>query len=120
MKKTLCCLLLATTIGLGGCLDSRVRLSNNVESDLNVKKVVTKRNHDGLLEIHISGENDASKYFKSEYRIVWLDSDGFPLDTLLSKWTPFPVYEGAEFHLSAVAPHPRATDFRIIIRKKED
>ena len=120
MKKTLCCLLLACLIGLSGCLDKRVKLNDNVDSDLDIEKVTTKRNHEGLLEVHISGDNDASEYFKSEYRIVWLDPDGFPIETLLSKWTPFPVFEDAEFHITAVAPHPRATDFRIVIRKKEN
>ena len=119
MKNVLLILLLLAVTSLFGCGDKRVALNKNVKGDLDVSDVQMHRNHAGFLEVHISGENDGNKYFKSEYRIVWLDEDGFPLDSLLSTWTPFPVFEDTEFHITAVAPHPRAVDFRIVIRKKE-
>ena len=120
MNKTICCLLLVCLVGLGGCMDNRIKLNKNIKSDLDIEKVVAERNNEGLLQVNINGENDTSKYFKSEYRIIWLDKNGTPLETILSDWTPFPVHEDAEFYITAVAPHPRATDFRIVIRRKEN
>lgn len=120
MKKIICCLLLVCLVGLSGCMDKRITLNKNVKSDLDIENITAERNHEGLLEVNISGANDTSKYFKSEYRIIWLDKKGAPLDTILSNWTPFPVYEDAEFYITAVAPHPRAVDFKIVIRRKEN
>jgi uncharacterized protein YcfL len=120
MKKLFCILLLIVGISLCGCADKRVFLNDNVDGDLDVSEVKMQRNHAGFLEVHIRGDNDAGKYFKPEYRIVWFDESGFPLDSLLSAWTPFPVFDDAEFYITAVAPHPRAVDFKIIIRKQEN
>ncbi len=112
-------LILCLGFMLSGCGDKRVTLSDNVASDIDIGKVTTHRNAAGFMEVVIVGENDKGKYFKSEYRIIWLDDRGAQLETILSKWTPFPVHEETEFRITAVAPHPRATDFRIVIRKKE-
>jgi hypothetical protein len=74
-------------------------------------------NSGGLLVIQVTGVNQTTSYKKLEYKIEWIDQNGFVIPTILSRWTEFPAFENTGFRFKAVAPKTTATDFRILIRK---
>lgn len=63
--------------------------------------------------------NTSTGYRNLEYKIDWIDRDGFVIKTILSRWTMFPAYGSSTFSFAGVAPKTTASDFRITIRKKE-
>lgn len=98
--------------------DPRVTIIDNfLASDILVSNVSSVINRGDLLEIQVTGTNNTSSYKKLEYKIEWLDNNGFIIPTILSRWTEFPAFGKAEFRFKAVAPQTTATDFRILIRK---
>ncbi|MCG8617751.1 MAG: YcfL family protein [Desulfobacterales bacterium] len=75
-------------------------------------------NYGGLMEVQVTGRNHSTYYKQLEYRIVWLDSRGIEIPTILSAWAMVPAFESAEFRFVAVSPSPSAADFRILLRKR--
>ncbi|MCP4114683.1 MAG: YcfL family protein [Desulfobacteraceae bacterium] len=90
-----------------------------IKPEIKVTGVATRINSGGFMEVQVTGTNKASGYRNLEYKIDWIDRDGFTIKTILSRWTMFPAYASSTFNFAAVAPKDSASDFRITIRKKE-
>jgi len=100
--------------------DPRVTVTGAIiRSEIKVTELTTRFNSGGFLEVQVTGINKASGYRDLEYKIDWIDRDGFVIKTILSRWTAFPAYANATFSLTGVAPKTSTSDFRITIRKKE-
>lgn len=100
--------------------DPRVTIiDSSLSSCIAITDVISKINQSGLMEIQVNGVNKTSFYKKPEYKVEWLDGKGFVIKTILSRWTGFPVYKKSDFSFKAVAPTPKATDYRILIREKD-
>ena len=116
-------LILLSLFLLFGCvtarpIDPRVTIIDSfLGSDISISNVSSVFNSGDLLEIQVIGVNQTAYYKKLQYKIEWLDQNGFAIPTILSRWTEFPAFENTEFRFKAVAPKPTATDFRILIRK---
>lgn len=116
-------LILLSVFLIAGCVtarpvDPRVKVIDNyLASDISISNVLSATNSGRLLEVQVTGVNKTALYKKLEYKIEWLDQNGFVISTILSRWTEFPAFENAEFRFKAVAPKTTATDFRILIRK---
>ncbi|MCG8563777.1 MAG: YcfL family protein [Desulfobacterales bacterium] len=80
-------------------------------------QVNSRLNSEGFLEVQVTGRNKTQNYKKLEYRVEWLDQSGFSLPSTITRWVPFPGFEGSQFRFNAVASHAKARDFRILIRK---
>ena len=87
--------------------------------EISITEVKALTNKGGLMEVQLTGVNNTSSYKKLEYRIEWLDKNGFLIETVMSRWTDFPAYGNSEFGFRAVSPATAATDFRIKIREED-
>lgn len=119
VKLILCVLLLFSgCVASKGRVDSRVKiLQQQMPSELTITEVASRVNPSGFMEVRVTGRNKGSEYARLQYRVDWLDQDGFPIKSLLSRWTSVPAYADSEFQFGAVAPNSDAADFRIKIRK---
>jgi len=100
--------------------DSKVTIIDYfLASEISVTELKTLTNKGGLMEVQLTGVNNTSSYKKLEYRIEWLDKNGFLIKTVMSRWTNFPAYGNTKFGFRAVAPTTAATDFRIKIREED-
>jgi len=97
--------------------DPRVRVISAHE--IKVTQVATRINSADFMEVQVNGKTSALGFTDLEYKVEWIDRDGFILKTIMSEWTSFPAYKGTPFNFNAIAPSDKAADFRITIRKKE-
>ena len=88
--------------------------------DLSIEEILDKTLDNGLLKVQINGLNKSNTYYQLEYRIVWLDKDGFVIKSLLSKWQSAPAYASSPFYVNAIAPSPKAKKYRVYIRKNQE
>ena len=113
------CMFILTGCMAAKSVDPRIAiLGTFLATDIAITDVSSLTNKGGFSEIQVTGINQTSSYKKLEYKIEWLDQNGFVIPTILSRWTSFPAYEKSEFRFKAVAPETTATDFRILIRKE--
>lgn len=116
-------LILLSVFLLTSCVTARpvdprvIIIDNFLASDISISNVSSMINSGGLLVIQVTGVNQTTSYKKLEYKIEWIDQNGFVIPTILSRWTEFPAFENTGFRFKAVAPKTTATDFRILIRK---
>jgi uncharacterized protein YcfL len=106
---------------LSGCatryVDSRVSfVDQNLSYDIDIKQVSSAVNKGGLLEIQLTGFNKKSFDKNIEYRIEWLDKNGFAIKTISTKWTRYFINKKSEFRIGQVGPNESASDFRIQLR----
>lgn len=87
--------------------------------DLSIEEIIDKRADSGLLKVQIKGINRSDRYYQLQYRVVWLDRDGFVIPSLLSKWQSAPAYASSPFYVNAIAPSPKAKRYRVYIRKNQ-
>lgn len=124
--KAFIIIITCTVLMLTGCTiinpaDPRVTIiDDNFFSDLTITAVKTTPHYGDLMEVQVTGRNDTSSYNKLEYKIEWLDNNEMLIPSVISGWTQFPGFENSEFRFKAVAPTMSATDFRIIIRRREN
>lgn len=117
---TLGCLFVLLLVGCATVrpVDPRVTVIDSVlEGNILISNVVSVPNKGGFLEVQVTGENQTRFYKNLEYKIEWLDRNGFAIPTILSRWTSFPAYKRSDFRFKAVAPKTAAADFRILIRQ---
>lgn len=84
---------------------------------IEIKQATTRRNDAGILELHINGYNRSYNTRRFRYRVEWLDEDGFMIQNKASVWLPASAMGKSPFSLKAVAPTPKATDFRMDTKK---
>lgn len=89
-------------------------------SDIVLKDVKGRKRADGFMEAQITGENHSKDYQSLKYRVVWMDKDGFVIETIMSNWAKVPAYENQPFAISAVSPNAKASTFRVYIKREEE
>jgi uncharacterized protein YcfL len=70
------------------------------------------------MQAQVTGQNLTNSYFKVEYRIVWMDENGFTIDTILSNWTDIPAYPNQPFYIHATSPNAKTQSFRLYLKKE--
>lgn len=141
MRKTIVCVA-AVALGMAGChkatSDSRVNMASGVRSDsagnniivrpvaefvsvvvgdgIEITDLKERRTPEDLLEVQLSGYNHAMSRRKFDYRVEWLDGDGMVLSSIMTKWMTQSAMPRSSFAFRAIAPNPRAVDFRINTR----
>lgn len=81
--------------------------------------VVLERNvrrRNDLLEAQVRGQNVSRKDLQFEYRYVWIDADGFPVDTGMSVWKPLNLRARDTAWMNGISPDPNAVDFQMAVR----
>jgi uncharacterized protein YcfL len=76
-----------------------------------------KRNH--LLTVQAEINNTGSDNQQLYYRFKWLDAAGFTVGGEES-WKPMLVYAYQKQTLSAVAPSPQVTDFKLVVQSPDN
>ncbi|MEE7627759.1 YcfL family protein [Methylobacter sp. Wu8] len=76
-----------------------------------------KRNH--LLTVQAEINNTDSDNQQLYYRFKWLDANGFTVGSE-EAWKPVLVYAYQKQTLTAVAPSPQATDFRLVVQSPDN
>ena len=86
---------------------------------IEITQAVTRRNDAGLLELHVNGYNRSYQTRRFRYRLEWLDENGLLIQSKTSVWLPASAMGKSPFSLKAVAPTPKAVDFRMDTKKWE-
>lgn len=76
-----------------------------------------KRNH--LLTVQAEINNTDSDNQQLYYRFKWLDANGFAVGGE-EAWKPVLVYAYQKQTLTAVAPSPQVTDFRLVVQSPDN
>jgi uncharacterized protein YcfL len=86
---------------------------------IQITKATTIRNDAGFMEVHVEGFNNSYNTKRFRYRVEWLDSNGFVLETKTSVWLPMSTMGKSPFSFKVVSPRTEAVDFRMDTRKWE-
>ena len=146
MKK-LSAMLIVTMFLLIGCggekkQDSRVKLQEGVASDTLGSNIITKplahiynditgqrieftdaklrRNNAGILELQVEFYNKSHNTERFQYKIEWIDADGFTINSKTNIWNNMSVAGKSNGVIPpAFAPNASAVDFKMNTRDQE-
>lgn len=108
------CLALLTTALLAGCSNTETAASKIVTmgqlDDIEVHQMRVAREN-GFLTVNVALNNTSRSNQTLFYRFAWLDDSGFPVAEE-EGWKALPLYGKQAKFLPAIAPTPKATDFR--------
>ena len=134
------CTLVAMVLLTVGCQSSLPRVktiesqsqgaradASYVDSYLNVRNIDTRQIDDGLLQVHAQIEVKRWAWYQVlkkmtqrdisfQYRCIWMDSDGVPIETATSTWETLVLEVGSVKDLVFTAPVQKAKEWRIEIR----
>lgn len=124
-----------------GSSDSRIKLQEGVASDTPGSNIVTKpvvhafsalvgdrigvtqavmrRNSADLLELQVEFYNKSFNTERFQYRVEWVDAQGFVIDSVTNNWTRMSVAGKSNGTIIAFAPNANAVDFRMDTRDQE-
>ena len=112
------CFIAAAALLINGCANTSPGLgSKNISyGDTKYIEVGAMRvaRENGFLTVKAQLTNTSSRNRMMYYRFAWLGNDGFPVADEES-WKSMTLYGSQSTVLPAIAPVPRATDFRIEI-----
>jgi len=89
-------------------------------SNISIMDIKGLKKSDGFMKAQVKGYNNSSSYELLEYRIIWLDGDGFKIESILSKWISIPAYGEQAFYINAISPSTKAKTFRVYIKKEKE
>jgi len=69
----------------------------------------------GFLTVNVQLNNTSSYNKQMYYRFAWLGNDGFPVADA-EAWKSATLYGSQTSYLPAIAPVPKATDFRLEVK----
>ncbi len=144
MKK-LGLMLIAIMLLVLGCnsnkQDSRIKLQEGVASDTLASNIVTKpiahiysaitgerieftnavtrRNNSDILELQVEFYNRSYNTERFQYKVEWLDANGFQINSKASVWLPMSVAGKSNGTITATAPNASAVDFKMNTRDQE-
>ncbi|HGM5582349.1 TPA: YcfL family protein [Pseudomonas putida] len=84
--------------------------------DIDVGQMRVAREN-GFLTVKVALNNDSRSNQTLYYRFAWLGSDGFPVADEES-WKTLTLYGKQASFLPAIAPTPKATDFRLEVHTR--
>lgn len=95
--------------------DKRVQTDASLSGKIAIIEVREGMTEGDLRRVQVELVNQSRKAMNVNYRFDWYDVNGMAVDTPLSIWKPISVQGGQPFSIAAVAPHPRAVDFRVML-----
>jgi len=122
MKKTAAALLSALVFAAGCATsrvdaDPRVVVDSSVPSSIRVLAVDYGETKGDNPVVSVSVRNTGSLTRRLQYRTVWFDPNGNPIDSVLSIWKSATLDSGEIADFRAVSPRADADGFRFEIRK---
>lgn len=88
--------------------------------DIVITDIKGRKKPDGFMQAQVIGENSSNNYQALEYRVVWLDKEGFKIESLLSSWKKAPAYPNQPFYINATSPNTKAATFRLYIKQDKE
>jgi uncharacterized protein YcfL len=95
--------------------DKRVQTDGSLARKIGIIEVREGMTEGDLRRVQVELVNRTRSAMNVNYRFDWYDVNGMAVDTPLSIWKPVQVQGGQPFSIAAVAPHPRAVDFRVML-----
>ena len=84
---------------------------------ISISDIKGKKQSDGFMKTQITGRNTTNDYQKLEYKIVWIDNNGFIIQSILSNWRDVSADANQEFYITNISPNTKADDFKFYIRQ---
>jgi len=86
---------------------------------IEVTQAVTRRNNAGIMELQIKCRNKSYNTERFQYKVEWVDADGFVINSSAVVWLPKSVAGKSTETIIAAAPSDKAVDFRMNTRNQE-
>lgn len=96
----------------GSAASKVVSLGNMKNIEVRAMRVAREN---GFLTVNVQLENTSSYNKQMYYRFAWLGNDGFPVADA-EGWKSMTLYGAQTSYLPAIAPTPKATDFRLEVK----
>jgi uncharacterized protein YcfL len=96
----------------GSAASKVVSLGNMKNIEVGAMRVAREN---GFLTVNVQLNNTSSYNKQMYYRFAWLGNDGFPVAEAES-WKSTTLYGTQTSYLPAIAPTPKATDFRLEVK----
>lgn len=96
----------------GSAASKVVSLGNMKNIEVGAMRVAREN---GFLTVNVQLNNTSSSNKQMYYRFAWLGNDGFPVADAES-WKSTTLYGTQTSYLPAIAPTPKATDFRLEVK----
>jgi len=94
------------------------QIINNIPLNYRVSIVqYHSRITNGLQEIQVDLQNHRQQQYDLEYKIDWLDADGYVIES--TPWQPLTINAKEYRSIKAIAHSPQAEDFKFYIRAKQ-
>lgn len=93
---------------------SKVIIEPLLASKISIDKHTQNRNN--LIEIIIDIENKSSQKLSVQYRVKWLNNDGFEVGESLSSWEPLFLDARDNKKIKEIAPMPTASSYKLYFR----
>ena len=74
------------------------------------------RSHNNMLEIVFDVENRSSEKIKVQYKVKWLNNEGFEVGEALSVWQPIFVDAQDSKKIREIAPMPTASSYKLYFK----
>ena len=131
MKKLMMAAVVAAACALTGCItppqnnleagapaDTRVTVAPDIGGDVVVTDVrCAKISGSSSLTFQANMVNNTGSQLVLEWRVQWLDKDGFEIDSVVSTWNARALQPYEICALKGVAPNSSAADMRFYVRK---
>lgn len=100
--------------------DKRVTTDSSLKAKALVVDLRETTVGNGLLKVQAQLRNTTHHRKRFNYRFDWIDDAGMVIDTPMSSWKPFSLAGKESGFVAAVAPTPRAVDFRLKLIEPTD
>jgi uncharacterized protein YcfL len=125
MKMKLITVVSLTFLLFSGCVTPQAKHESNIAQVVDkcitdtivIEDIKGKKQRDGFMKTQITGRNTSNSYQQLEYKIVWLDNDGFVIKSILSNWRKVSADKNQDFYITNISPNTKANDFRLYIRQ---
>lgn len=126
--KTAFCAMMVSLAGVAaiscGCVatnlppaDRRVTIAEDLGTDVFVTDVRCAKGGGSYATFQANVVNNTSHDLGVEYKVVWLDSDGVTIDSLVSTWNKVVLAPKDVQALKGTAPRPAAADMLFYVRR---
>lgn len=122
MKKGMLIVLAALSVCVGCIsyhtppLDRRVTVAPDLGTVVWVTDVRLTKAQSQHYTLQANVVNNTSGVVRMEYRVVWLDTNGVEIPSVVSTWQPMSAAAREIVGLTATAPVPEAVDFRFYVQ----
>ncbi|QDU33543.1 hypothetical protein KS4_15930 [Poriferisphaera corsica] len=103
----------AGTPGYNSVPTRKILTDDGLKKKARVIDIRESRNASDLLTISVEIQNTTHSRKNFNYRVDWLDANGMSISSLLSSWKQKTLAGKETGFLTAVAPTPKASDFRL-------